>query len=231
MSNNAEVQTKLEDKQILDYLFQNPDFFIRNARQVEQMRIPHPVRGSVSLVEWQLSRQRQQIQKLEEEITLLMERAAANEILFNHLVLLQNDLIQAQSLQDLLARLQRWAKGMGLAGVNIRLFADSWHLTAPSNFTHLALSRSSFEPIRIQRMANANQYLGCLNGPEILLLIPDAVHIGSVALSLLGKHGDLGIVIFSSRDNQHYQQGMGTLLLEQLSLLLPILINRWVERK
>lgn len=229
MSNENKMQVELNDESVADYLSQHPDFFIRNARQVEQMRIPHPVRGSVSLVEWQLSRQRKQIQHLEEEITLLMERAAANEILFHHLVSLQNDLIQSKSLQDLLDRLQRWAKSMGLAGANIRLFSDRWHLAAPSNFTHLALSRHSFEPIRIQRMANANQYLGGLNGPEILLLMPDATHVGSVALSLLGKHGDLGVVIFSSRDSRHYQQGMGTLLLEQISLLLPILINRWVE--
>ena len=231
MSNNeAEFQVELNDKLVADYLQQNPEFFIKNSRQVEQMRIPHPVRGSVSLVEWQLSRQRKQIHQLEEEITLLMEQATANEILFSRLITLQNDLIQAQSLQDLLDRLQHWAKSMGLAGANIRLFPDRWRLTAPSTFTDLTLSRQSFESIRIQRMANTNQYLGTLNGPEILLLIPDAVQIGSVALSMLGNRGDLGMVIFSSRNSRHYQQGMGTMLLEQISLLLPILINRWIER-
>lgn len=230
MSNETELTDTLDDGAVADYLAQNPEFFIRNARQIEQMRVPHPVRGSVSLVEWQLARQRAQIQRLEEEITLLMEQATANEILFNRLLSLQNDLIQAESLQDLLARLQRWAKSMGLSGAYVRLFSDRWRLSAPSNFTHLALSRQSFEPLRIQRMADANQYLGTLNGPEILLLMPDAAQIGSVALSLLGKHGDLGMVIFSSRDGHHYQHGMGTLLLEQISLLLPILIGRWVER-
>ena len=48
----------LDDRAVSDFLLQNPDFFIRNARQVEQMLVPHPVRGTVSLVEWQLARQR-----------------------------------------------------------------------------------------------------------------------------------------------------------------------------
>ncbi|WP_439332189.1 DUF484 family protein, partial [Pantoea agglomerans] len=40
------------------------DFFIRNARAVEQMAVPHPVRGSFSLVEWHMARQRNHIQRL-----------------------------------------------------------------------------------------------------------------------------------------------------------------------
>lgn len=37
----------LDDDTVMQYLLQNPDFFIRNVRQVEQMRVPHPVRGTV----------------------------------------------------------------------------------------------------------------------------------------------------------------------------------------
>ena len=230
MSHERDVAIELNDQMVADYLSQQPDFFIRNARQVEQMRIPHPVRGTVSLVEWQLARQRKQIQQLEEEITQLMEQATANELLFNKLISLQNELIQATHLTDLFNRLQIWCRSIGLIGATVRLFSDRWQLSAPSNFTQLALSCQQFESFRIQRMANRDQYLGTLNGSEILWLMPNVVHVGSVALSMLGKQGDLGVIIFSSRNSQHYQQGMGTMLLEQISLLLPILINRWIER-
>lgn len=220
---------ELDDDAVMQFLLQNPDFFIRNARLVEQMHIPHPVRGSVSLVEWQLGRQRNQIGQLEEEITLLMEQAGLNEVLFNRLLQLQSHLAAASSLQDMLNRLQRWARDFGLSGANVRLFSDRWHIGAPSDFTHLGLSRHAFEPLRIQRLGSDNHYLGSLNGPELLLLLPQAKNVGSVALSLLGKEGDLGVIIFSSRDTQHYQQGMGTVMLNQLSLLLPSLLARWIE--
>lgn len=49
---------ELDDDTVMQFLMQNPDFFMRNARLVEQMRVPHPVRGTVSLVEWHLARQR-----------------------------------------------------------------------------------------------------------------------------------------------------------------------------
>lgn len=226
----AERQQALSDELILQFLQQNPDFFIRNARQIEQMRIPHPVRGTVSLVEWQLARQRHQIGQLEEEITLLMEQARGNEVLFRRLLELQTDLAGASSLNDLLERLQQWARHLGLAGADVRLFSDKWRISAPSRFTHLALSRSLFEPLRIQRLRSANHYLGSLNGPELLLLLPNAKQVGSVALSLMGEAGDLGVVIFSSRDSHHYQDGMGTVMLQHLANLLPGLLGRWVER-
>ncbi|ERK07287.1 DUF484 domain-containing protein [Serratia fonticola] len=221
---------ELDDDTVMQFLMQNPDFFMRNARLVEQMRVPHPVRGTVSLVEWHLARQRNQITQLEEEITLLMEQASANESLFGRLLHLQADLATASSLQDMLNRLQRWARGFGLAGANIRLFADRWNIGAPSDFTHLGLTRSAFEPLRIQRLGDRYHYLGNLNGPELLLLLPQAKQVGSVALSLLGDQGDLGMVIFSSRDTQHYQQGMGTVMLGQLARMLPKLLERWIER-
>ncbi len=221
---------ELGDELVMQYLLEHPEFFIRNARLVEQMRVPHPVRDSVSLVEWQLSRQREQIGKLEEEITLLMELANANERLFRQLVLLQGELGMAESLQDLLDRLHQWARSLGLSSVDIRLFSEQWKLSAPSRFAHLALSRQLFEPLRIQRLGSNDHYLGTLNSSELLLLMPNTKHVGSVALSLLGENGDLGVLIFSSRDSQHYQPNMGTLLLQHLSLFLPKLLQRWIEK-
>ncbi|ADN00430.1 DUF484 domain-containing protein [Dickeya dadantii] len=229
MEEQAERQ-ELTDDLVLQYLRQHPDFFIRHSHQTETMRIPHPVRGSVSLVEWQLARQRNRIQYLEEEIALLTEQATRNEELFSQLLQLQMTLSTAVSLQELLDRLHRWARKLGLSGATIRLFADRWRIGAPSDFTHLALNRTMFEPLRIQRLGERHHYLGTLNGPELLLLLPQARQVGSVALSLMGKNGDLGLLIFSSRDSHHYQDGMGTDLLQHLATIIPVLLERWIER-
>lgn len=218
-----------EDMSVCDYLRRNPDFFIRNATQVEQMQVPHPVRGTVSLVEWHMARQRHHIEQLEEEITLLMEQATANQHLFSQLISLQSHLAAADSLEEMLSRLHRWARDLGLAGASIRLFNDRWFLGAPSGFTRIGLSARAFEPVRIQRFGRQQHYLGSLNGPELLLLLPEAKAIGSVAMSLLAD--DCGVVIFSSRDKHHYYPGMGTELLQYLAAMLPDLLARWVERR
>lgn len=225
-----ETLTELDDSAVVEYLLQNPEFFIRNARLVEQMRVPHPVRETVSLVEWHMARSRNHINLLEENMTLLMEQASANEGLFYRLLRLQSRLASADSLDEMLNRFHRWARELGLAGAAIRLFPDRWRLGAPSVYTHLALSRQAFEPLRIQRLGQQYHYLGPLNGPELLLLLPEAKAVGSVAMSMMGSDGDLGVVLFSSRDVHHYQQGQGTQLLQEIAQMLPDLLQRWIER-
>lgn len=221
---------ELDDHTLVDYLQRNPDFFIRNAQQVEMLQVPHPIRGTVSLVEWHLARQRNRIKALEENIDQLLSQAKTNEALFCRLLQLQGNLASASSLQDMLDRLHRWARQIGLAGASVRLFTDRWRIGAPSGFTHLGLNRQSFEHLRIQRLGEQRHYLGSLNGPELLLLLPQAKAVGSVAISLMGHSADLGTIIFSSRDPQHYYQGQGTRLLDELALMLPDLLDRWVER-
>ncbi|BBJ69588.1 DUF484 domain-containing protein [Enterobacter sp. AD2-3] len=225
-----ETVTELDDRAVVDYLLRNPEFFIRNARAVEEMRVPHPVRGTVSLVEWHMARSRNHISQLEENMTLLMEQASTNESLFYRLLHLQARLASAHSLDEFLSRFHRWARELGLAGATIRLFPDRWRIGAPSGFTHLALSRQAFEPLRIQRLGHDHHYLGPLNGPELLVVLPEAKAIGSVAMSLMGRDGDLGVILFTSRDAHHYEQGQATHLLQEIALMLPELLERWIER-
>ncbi|NEG94443.1 DUF484 domain-containing protein [Leclercia adecarboxylata] len=225
-----ETLTEMDDRAVVDYLLRHPEFFIRNARVVEEMRVPHPVRGTVSLVEWHMARARNHINHLEENISLLMEQATSNEGLFYRLLHLQSRLASASSLDEFLLRLHRWARELGLAGATLRLFPDRWRIGAPSGFTHLALNRQAFEPVRIQRMGRENHYLGPLNGPELLVVLPEAKAIGSVAMSLMGRDGDLGVMLFTSRDPQHYQQGQGTQLIQEIAQMLPELLERWIER-
>ena len=79
-------------------------------------------------------------------------------------------------------------------------------------------------------MGDNNHYLGPLNGQEMMLLMPNVRRSGSVALSLLGHYGDLGVIIFNSRDSQHFQEGMGTAMLDKLAQILPELLTRWIAK-
>ncbi len=117
-----EVASALNDRAVVDYLLQHPEFFIRNAAQVEHLRVPHPVRGTISLVEWHMMRARNHIHVLEENMSLLMEQAVANESLFQRLLQLQTRLAAAESLDDMLNRLHRWARELGLAGARCACF-------------------------------------------------------------------------------------------------------------
>ncbi|MFP3029569.1 MAG: DUF484 domain-containing protein [Arsenophonus sp.] len=218
----------LDDQTVVGYLKSNPHFFIRNAAAVEQIRVPHSVHQAVSLVEWSMKRQRTYTKNLEKDIELLIEQARNNEMLFNQLLKLVIQLSTADDFADFQQRLYIWSKSFGLSGAYIRLFSDCWQIGVTMDTQKVMISRQAFEPIRAHRFGEKNHYLGILNNPEIFLLMPEANHVGSVAISLLGLYGNLGMVIFSSLDIQHYQKEMGTTMLDHLAKLLPDLLLRWI---
>ncbi|MGA6580016.1 DUF484 family protein [Providencia sp. NPDC089923] len=221
---------QLDEFDVVQYLKENPYFFLRNAQLLEQLKVPHVVQGAISLPELVMNRQRLKIKELEQDIRFMVEQAHENIELFDELLVLVIDMSSAKSLQEMLLTLNRWAKKLGLSGASVRLFSDSWYLSAPLDAHQLVISRRVFESIRIQRFGDKRNYLGRLNGPEIQLLLPDALNVGSVAISLFGHHGESGMVIFTSRDREHYQHGMGTVMLEKVAQILPRLLCQWIER-
>ena len=221
---------QLDEFDVVQYLKENPYFFLRNAQLLEQLKVPHVVQGAISLPELVMNRKRLKIKELEQDIRFMVEQAHENIELFDELLVLVIDMSSAKSLQEMLLTLNRWAKKLGLSGASVRLFSDSWYLSAPLDAHQLVISRRVFESIRIQRFGDKRNYLGRLNGPEIQLLLPDALNVGSVAISLFGHHGESGMVIFTSRDREHYQHGMGTVMLEKVAQILPRLLCQWIER-
>lgn len=225
-----EIAQRMDEQDVVQYLKQNPYFFIRNVSLAEQITVPHVVQEAISLPELVMSRQRQKIKNLEQDIRFMVEQAHENGLLFDELLYLVIEMSSANSLREMLFSLNRWAKKLGLSGASVRLFSDSWRLSAPLDAHELVLPRRIFEPVRIQRFGDRLNYLGRLNGPELQLLLPDAQNVGSVAISLFGHHGESGMVIFSSRDREHYQHGMGTVMLEKVAQILPRLLCQWIER-
>lgn len=221
---------QLDEHDVVQYLKENPYFFIRNAQIVEHIKVPHVVQDAISLPELVMSRQRLKIKALEQDIRFMVEQAHENVQLFDELLFLVIELSSANSLQGMLLSLNRWAKKLGLSGASVRLFSDCWRLSAPLDAHQLVIVRRAFEPVRIQRFGDRMNYLGGLNGSELRLLLPDGLNIGSVAISLFGHHGESGMVIFTSRDREHYQHGMGTVMLEKVAQILPRLLCRWIER-
>lgn len=177
-----------------------------------------------------MARARNHIHVLEENMALLMEQAIANEGLFYRLLYLQRSLTAASSLDDMLMRFHRWARDLGFGRCESAPVSGSLALRCAVEPHSSGIKPSSFEPLRIQRLGQEQHYLGPLNGPELLVVLPEAKAVGSVAMSMLGSDADLGVVLFTSRDASHYQQGQGTQLLHEIALMLPELLERWIER-
>ncbi|MFV8221563.1 DUF484 family protein, partial [Enterobacter cloacae complex sp.6700776] len=80
-------------------LKQNPYFFIRNASIAEHIKVPNAVQEAISLPELVMSRQRQKIKNLEQDIRFMVEQAHENGQLFDELLYLVIEMSSANSLR------------------------------------------------------------------------------------------------------------------------------------
>ena len=76
------LESMLEENRIADYLKQHPDFFLRHKELLEEIAVPHEQRGTVSLFDVKLERQRERLQQLEDERQELLANATRNEFIF-----------------------------------------------------------------------------------------------------------------------------------------------------
>ncbi|MGL5008177.1 MAG: DUF484 family protein [Plesiomonas sp.] len=230
----ATIDVQLEQR-IAHYLIQHPAFFNRHAPLLDTLQIPHHSHGAISLIERQLLQLRQTVDEYQQQQREQRLQAAANEQLFLRLLPLQHDLLMATDLNEGLRCLQEWSQQLGLLACRVHLFSDRWLLGAPSAAHGLALRPEQFALLRIQRFGGQFRpnacYLGPLNASEQLLLLPDIVRVGSVALQRIGQHAELGLLIFASRDPQHFQTGMGTQLLQSVAQIIELVIQKWVARR
>ncbi|WP_375056497.1 DUF484 family protein [Zobellella sp. DQSA1] len=215
------AEISLDDRQIVEYLASQPDFFVRQQGLLEQLRLPHEHRGSVSLVEAKLERQRQRIHALEEDITQLMTVAGENERIFRVYLDLFPRLFECTSLGEL-ERCMRHTLQEQLRVSALRLVPDArWHPSAQ------ALDGEQLERLYRERMAGQDVYLGRLGKDEKQRLFHDAL-VNSCALIRLGREGEMGLLAFGSADSSHYRSGMDTLIIRQLADFLALLLPRLV---
>ena len=130
----------------------------------------------------------------------------------------RRSLAAASSLDDMLMRFHRWARDLGLAGATCAPVSRSLAASVRRpNHTHLAIKPSGVSNRCVFSVLGRTAPLSgaALNGPELLVVLPEAKAIGSVAMSLLGgddAHPGVDDV-HQSRRPSHYQQGQGTQLL------------------
>lgn len=213
--------TELDEAQVADYLRDTPDFFVRHGALLERLRLPHDQKGSVSLVEARLERQRQRIQALEEEITGLMTVAGENERIFRVYVDLFPRLFACASLSQLERLLARTFQQQLRLSAIMLVIDPRWR---PGSSV---MSGEQLERVYRERMVNRDIYLGRLGKDEKQRLFGDAM-VSSCALVRLGARGEQGLLAFGSVDAGHYGVEKDTLFLRQLADVVSLLLPRLV---
>ncbi|GGI88190.1 DUF484 family protein [Shewanella gelidii] len=203
----SRVEAPFDELIIREYLLDNPEFFCRYPELVLAMRLPHPERGTVSLVEKRQEQLRSRVQQLEEEITALMGAAYRNEQIYMFNTELSFKLLECKTLAELRDVL-------------------STDLKKQFNFSHVRLITAhdidnELSSIWQQRFVQEH-YFGRLTQKESQRLFGSEV--GSVALTKLSNLDNKVIFAIASPDAAHFHPEMDHLLLDQLRRLLEHLL-------
>lgn len=218
MSELKRQEQAVDEAAVLEYLSRYPEFFQRHVTVLDRIRIPHERKGSVSLVERQLDRQRERIEQLELEITELMGIASENERIFRVYADLYGELYGCHTLFEVSAVMGKaFVQRLRLTGLRLWLNPKRFALSGPEQ--RFLAQGKQLESLLGQRLPGQDYYFGRLSQSEKQALFGHDVLVNSVALMRLG---DLGMLAFASSDPSHFSPHNDTLLLGQLGRLLQL---------
>ena len=215
-------EISLTDELVVAYLQDNPDFFNNQRELVTNLRFSDNQRGTISLVERQQQQLRQKVHILEEEITQLMSVANHNEQLFMLYSDLYLRLLDCQSAGELLDCLdQTTTELLSLSAFKLWL-CD----VADAKLSHSCLSSNDCAGVMQNRLAHEDYYFGRLQASEQELIFSKTCSGSVVLIKLEHNKQVLGFLAISSKDAQHFDPRMDTLLLSQFKKLVAKLLHQ-----
>lgn len=203
------------------YLRENPDFFDRHPKLLENLVIPHACGGAVSLVEYQVSVLRDQVHEMRRRIQSLANNARDNEALSQRLHQLTLTLVECTGLDEVLSNLyQAMGDDFKADFAAIRLFAEPASKGDQGLGEFVGADAHAAEMFSLV-LASNKPMCGHIKEDQLAFLFPEhAGEVASGALLPFGHRVRFGVLAIGSRDPQRFHPGMGTIFLRQLGELV-----------
>ncbi|MDX1604641.1 MAG: DUF484 family protein [Candidatus Competibacterales bacterium] len=211
------------ERQVADYLLAHPEFFERHLDVLERLRLPHPCRPAISLLERQLARLQEQNRGLRERLQELVRIARDNDCLSERMQNLHRVLIEARHLDELLLGVQVVLRDEFAADCTaLRLVAG---VGGREPGEHERLAPAALDLCR-EQMRQRKPWCGRPGSQLVRSLFEADAEVASVALVPLLSGGDwLGVLAIGSRDPERFHPGAGTVFLSRLGELVAYALN------
>ena len=212
---------RLTDADVVQYLRDNPDFFIAKDDLLAGMRIPHDSGQATSLIERQLAVYRERNVELRQRLSDLLENARRNDKLFGKTKRLVLALIDAQNWIDIEAALDDSLR----QDFNV----DHWSLLyfTDHQLEHPLRSISNKDQQReIHRLFKGHRaFCGQLTDETMDLLL-DENHSSaeSIAAAQIRNGQQTGVISVASDDPKFYRSSMDTLFLDYIADVLGLIL-------
>ena len=217
--------TVLNDASVSGYLEAFPEFFERNPRLLQRIRLPDARGGgsTVSLLEKQVDVLRERNRLLERKLAEFIDVARGNDELATRIHRLTTRLVHARGLNRVVDAVEASLReDFDVQRAVLVLFRDDAALAArESPFIRLAERQGtemrSFESLFAGDKPRCGQVR---DSQRDYLFGEGAVDIGSVALVPLGPGGDLGLLACGATDSQRFNPTVSTDFLARIGELI-----------
>lgn len=227
---NDQVGQNLTTEQVADYLKQNPDFFHNHIGLLEHLSIPHPSGNAISLISKQLEIFRIKHQELENQLTALIQIAKDNDTSFNRMHELSLALIEADTIEDLVANLDKVFSDCFLTDFSaIRIIKDNYDSAIGGVF----INSNDENLVHFSELLQSNQSkCGRPTLAQAKFLFGDvASEVKSCAIIPMSYTQLEGLIAIGSRETTRFHYSMGNLFLTQMSEIIGTRLISMLENK
>ena len=230
---DKKIESKDEERDIVRFLRDHPDFFEHHQDLLADMLLPHETGNAISLVERQVSVLREQRDEYKKKLQQLIKTAQQNEKLNNHVNALILALLDAETLDEVLQIVQtRLVNDFDAEAVVVRLF-DTGHPTMsriPELVDWSEPVMGAFEKV----IEGRKPVCGALKPGQLDALFSDqSDNIVSAALIPLVVSVEsrkcYGMLAIGSPDRNRFRADMGTVFLSQLGKVFTRVLKPHLE--
>lgn len=209
------TQRTINEDDIVAYITEHPDFFIKHDEVLQLIKIRHESGKAISLIEHQLNRLRNRNQDLQQQLTYLLDTARENDRLFEKTRRLTLELLEANSLDALVATLEDSLRhDFKIENTRFILFNDTPLLAGHS-------CKLEDAQAKLGSLINSEKIkTGQFREPALSFLFGENHRIQSAAIIPLINNNTLGILALGSISPFKYQNETGTIFLQQISDIL-----------
>lgn len=219
------------DKQVVDYLQSNPDFFERHADLACSLILPTNSGDAISLIDFQIRKLREQIVLLRRENSHMIETARMNSVLFEKTRSLVLALLDARDLDDVAIALdEKLSKSFDVP--TVRLILSSQFDSGTSGPIILTIDSNALSDggELADAISDQKPWIGRLTKERRSLLFSDAHHVveSCATLPLVRGH-TYGLLALGHPDPAHFQSNQDTLFLDHIGEALAMILPRLLE--
>lgn len=218
---------QLSDNDIIHFLTENSDFFVRHPEQLEALRVSNTNGTVTSLVNHQVNVLKERNNNLKKKLSELIQYAAENEKTMSQVFELTLQLCQISHVANVTKHLGKFVKK--------HFDSDEFKLVLPNSeglentkcvLTVKADQEQYFISVFNDFIKGNKPLCGRLKNEKLKFIFSNSHEkIGSSVILPIGKNAQKGLMIFASYDDSHFNPDMSTDILSKLTEILDRKLN------